>query len=125
MTVVAANVRGMVVRPTERWRDDSSLPMAGDPACLPLIDEAMQVFETGLAGLDTPSDEQVFELIKQVVRALNTIDAERGGNFDTVDREVLCEYIREALTEAGFDVEALAERRGIGSHEITDEWRDW
>lgn len=124
MTVAAATVRGMVVRPTVHWRDGSAR-MAGEPECLPLIDEAMQAFETGLAELDAPADEQVLELIEQVVLALNTIDAEHGGHFDDIDQELLLTYIYDALAEARIDVGGLAARRGIEPFEITDRWRDW
>jgi molybdate-binding protein len=57
-----------------------------------------------------------------VVVALNEAD---GGEIETTTREDLCEYIDEALTDAGVDVEALTRRRGLDSSELTDEWRDW
>ena len=38
-------------------------------------------------------------------------------------REELREYIEDVLADAGVDVEALLERRGLD--EAAGEWRDW
>ncbi|BFO15286.1 hypothetical protein SHKM778_16740 [Streptomyces sp. KM77-8] len=62
--------------------------------------------------------------------------ADRGGQIgraglvgveagDGHEREQLCEYIDQTLSEHGIDVAALAARRGIDRAEITDSWRDW
>jgi hypothetical protein len=115
----------MAIRPTERWREDSVIPADRSESLLVRIDEALQTFETEVAAFVGPSDEQIFGVVERVVLSLNTIDAEQGADFDTIDREEFCEYIDEALTEGGVDVEALAIRRGIDPAEITDEWRDW
>lgn len=116
----------MTIRPTQNWRTDTQLSIRRSTALLDRIDDALQAFETELTALDhTPSDEQVFEVIEHVVLALNVLDTEHGADFDTIDREELCEYIDESLIEAGIDVEALAARRGIDPAAITDQWRDW
>jgi hypothetical protein len=111
----------MATRPTHTWREDSWR----SASLLARIDGTLQAFETDLAALDDPSDEQVFAVIEGVVVALNTHHIDDDADFDTIDREELCEYIDETLTEAGIDVEALAERRGIDPAAITDRWRDW
>jgi hypothetical protein len=115
----------MTIRPSENWRTDPELSVLRSTAVLDSIDDALQAFETELAAFRHPSDDQVFDVVKHVVLALNDLDADHGAGFDTIDREELCEYIDDSLTEAGIDVEALAQRRGIDPSAITDEWRDW
>jgi hypothetical protein len=46
-----------------------------------------------------------------------------GHHIETMTREELSEYIEDALTEAGIDVDALLERRGVD--EAAGEWRGW
>jgi hypothetical protein len=41
----------------------------------------------------------------------------------TITREELSEYIEDVLADAGIDVEALLQRRGV--NEAAGEWRDW
>jgi hypothetical protein len=62
--------------------------------------------------------------IGQAVPDREHLDADHGAAFDTIDREELCEYSdeSESLTEAGIDFEAFAQRRGINSSAITDNW---
>ncbi|MEU6544663.1 hypothetical protein [Streptomyces sp. NPDC046859] len=135
----------MAMRPPENWRagiaEEARQLAAGtlDPECAGVAqlypesflrdtDEALQAFEQALGMLAEPSDEQVFDAIRQVVLRLNAIDEDShhgSAGYDTVDREELCEYIDQTLTEHGIDVAALAARRGIGRAEITDGWRDW
>jgi hypothetical protein len=65
------------------------------------------------------------EVIRRVVLALNRVDADHfDGDFATVEREYLCEYIDAAINASGVDLDALAERRLIDRAELTDEWRD-
>ena len=76
-----------------------------------------------LAGSD---DEQVFAVVERVVLALNAVnEAHDKCAFETDEREQLCLYIDEALAERGVDVAALTASRGLGRHELTDQWRDW
>ncbi|MFD8615383.1 hypothetical protein ACFV09_41965 [Streptomyces sp. NPDC059631] len=135
----------MAIRPPENWRagmaEEARELAAGtlDPECagmaelypeslLRATDEALQAFERDLGALGEPSDDQAFDTIKHVVLRLNAIDDgshSGGAGYDTGEREQLCEYIDETLTEHGVDVAALAARRGIGRADITDEWREW
>lgn len=76
-----------------------------------------------LAGGD---DERVFAVVRRVVLALNAVnEAHDECAFETDEREQLCIYIDEALTEQGVDVATLTARGGLGRHELTDQWRDW
>ncbi|MEV4001157.1 hypothetical protein [Actinomadura sp. NPDC049753] len=111
----------MITRPTESWRRLGTVP----GSFLERVDQALLAFEAELAALGVASDQAVMAAVEHVVVALNRIDGTDGHDFDTVDREELCEYIDGALAHTGIDVEALARRRGIDPAELTDEWRDW
>jgi hypothetical protein len=89
-------------------------------------DEALSVFESEVRALSDPSDEQVLGVVERVVLALNVVNNDhKGAAYETGEREVLCEYIDQALGEAGIDVAALAARRGLSRYSITDRWRRW
>ncbi|MEW2571772.1 hypothetical protein [Streptomyces sp. NPDC047070] len=138
----------MAIRPSTSWRarvDGEARELASgarDPSdafmsqlfpesLLSATEKALGAFESDVRGLrkdgDEDSDgERVFEAIKHVVLALNDINEEHGGaGYETQEREELCLYIDQTLTEHGIDVPALAARRGIDRTEITDDWRDW
>ena len=79
-----------------------------------------------MVGLREPDDQTVFDLVERTVAALNAVNKEHtGAGYETGEREQLCAYIDQALSESGIDVTALAARRGIGRYEITDQWRRW
>jgi hypothetical protein len=131
-----------VPRPTDEWRqyraDDDARRADGTlspeeaaaaglwpDSLIARTDAVLAAFEAE-ARTVPDSDEAVFGVIERVVVALNDVNAEHGGaGYETDERELLCAYIDEVLTEAGVDVAALAARRGIGRHEITDDWREW
>jgi hypothetical protein len=60
---------------------------------------------------------------ERVVVALNNIDSAFGHHIETMTRKELSEHIEDVLTEAGIDVDALLERRGVD--EAAGEWRGW
>lgn len=133
----------MVIRPSVRWRarvDEEARELAagtralGDAflselfpeSLLVATDKALCAFKSDVEALRDEDDEQVFEAIKSVVLVLNEINEEHdGAGYETEEREELCLYIDQILTEHGVDVPALAARRGIGRTEITNDWRDW
>ncbi|MFD9460337.1 hypothetical protein [Streptomyces sp. NPDC060027] len=133
----------MTERPSKRWRDgvaeearrlaagtltveDAFLADLYPVSLLDATDRALGAFESELGTLRTPSDDQVFGAVEQVVLALNAINDQHGGaGYETGEREELCHYIDQALTDRGIDVPSLTARSGLGRHEITDEWRDW
>jgi hypothetical protein len=89
-------------------------------------DEVLAGFETEVAAFTDPADDDVFAAVKHVVLALNDVNDEYdGAAYETDERELLCAYLEDTLTEAGIDVPALAAGRGLSRHEITDEWREW
>ncbi|MEV6614949.1 hypothetical protein AB0N31_14010 [Streptomyces sp. NPDC051051] len=133
----------MAIRPSVRWRarvdeeareltvgtrapSDAFLSELFPESLLAATDEALHAFESEVEALRDQDDEQVFDVIKSVVLALNEINEKHGGaGYETEEREELCLYIDQSLMEHGVDVPALAARRGIDRAEITDDWRDW
>ncbi|MFE2235921.1 hypothetical protein ACFXA4_25555 [Streptomyces sp. NPDC059442] len=133
----------MRTRPSARWRtrvdeeatevsagtlaaSDAFLAELFPESLLAATDRALLAFESDVRVLGALDDEQVFEAIKRVVLVLNEInEAHDGAGYETGEREELCLYIDQTLTEHGIDVPALASRRGIDRTEITDDWRDW
>ncbi|MQY32422.1 hypothetical protein SRB17_03700 [Streptomyces sp. RB17] len=93
---------------------------------LTATDAVLDTFEGELAGLGEASDEQVFAVVERVVLALNAVNKAHNGNaFETDEREELCDYIDQSLTEHGVDVVVLTARRGLGRYQLTDKWRKW
>lgn len=133
----------MAERPTTSWRHDIAEEAAEvaagmlDPECacmaglfperlLTATDAALDTFEDQLAGLGDADDEQVLAVVEHLVLALNTVDeAHNGSAFETDEREELCDYIDQSLTEHGVDVVALTARHGLGRYQLTDKWRKW
>jgi hypothetical protein len=133
----------MAVRPTDGWREgiaEEEREVASgklDPDCAvmarlfpePLLsrtDEVLSAFESDVSAFSDPSDEQVFGAVERVVLALNAInDDHNGAAYETGEREALCQYIDDALEEAGIDVEALTARHGLSRYAITNQWRRW
>ncbi|MEU9136263.1 hypothetical protein AB0D33_09895 [Streptomyces sp. NPDC048404] len=133
----------MAERPTTNWRrgiaEEAAELAAGtlDPDCACMVDlfpdellsatdAVLDAFEARLPTLAEGGDEQVFAVVQRVVLALNAVnEAHDECAFETDEREQLCLYIDEALTEQGVDVAALTTSRGLGRHELTDQWRDW
>lgn len=136
-------VRHMAIPPTDYWRqslaEEAQQTASGDldakdaflaelfpEAMLIRTDEVLQPFESDLAALISPTDNEIFAAIERVVLALNKVnDDYDSAAYETGEREQLCAYIEESLIETGIDVDALAGRQGLTRHEITDEWRDW
>ncbi|MFH8239840.1 hypothetical protein [Streptomyces sp. NPDC018321] len=133
----------MAERPTTSWRhgiaEEAAEIAAGtlDPECacmaglfpeelLTATDAVLDTFEDQLAGLGDADDGQVFAVVEHVVLALNAVDeAHNGSAFETDEREELCDYIDQSLTEHGIDVVALTARHGLGRYQLTDKWRKW
>ncbi|WP_189718102.1 hypothetical protein [Streptomyces phaeofaciens] len=133
----------MTERPTTSWRhgmaEEAEELAAGtlDPECacmaglfpdvlLTATDEVLDSFEGELPGLGEAGDEKVFAVVERVVLALNAVDeAHDGAAFETDEREELCDYIDQSLTEHGVDVVALTTRHGLGRYQLTDKWRKW
>ncbi|MFE4721733.1 hypothetical protein ACFRLW_36045 [Streptomyces sp. NPDC056728] len=89
-------------------------------------DSVLDSFEAELALPQDVSDGRVFDAVQRVVLALNAVnDEHNGAAYETDEREQLCHYIDESLTERGIDVVALASRHGLGRYQLTDRWRDW
>ncbi|MEU4476750.1 hypothetical protein AB0F68_01580 [Micromonospora sp. NPDC023966] len=94
-------------------------------AFIAAVDTALDAYEADVRSFSSPPDDKVFASVKRVVMALNAIDEEHGSRIETGEREELCEYIDDVLTDAGIDADGLTSRRNIDRAELTDEWRDW
>ncbi|MFD0315829.1 hypothetical protein [Streptomyces flavalbus] len=133
----------MAERPTESWRrgiaEEAAELAAGtleaECACmaelfpeelLRVTDEVLDAFEGALPGLGNASDEEVFAVVERVVLSLNAVNEAHGeAAFETDEREELCAYIDQSLSECGVDVVGLTARHGLGRYELTDRWREW
>ncbi|MGW1709846.1 hypothetical protein ACWCP8_31230 [Streptomyces sp. NPDC002206] len=105
--------------------DDAFMADLYPVSLLDATDEALGAFESTLGTLRTPSDDEVFAAVQRVVLDLNAInDQHDGAGYETGEREELCQYIDQALTDRGIDVPELTARCGLGRYEITDKWRD-
>lgn len=133
----------MSERPTTSWRKGIEKEQhelaAGtlDPDCacmaelfpeqlITSTDNVLDAFDANVSALQGATDERVFATVQRVVLALNAVNDEHGGAaYETDEREQLCHYIDEVLSEQGVDVVALTARHGLGRYELTDQWRDW
>lgn len=111
----------MIERLTDRWRketaqqeaaiaagtlspDEAYALTAFPPDSVAAVDAALQAYEQEIASLNPPADEAVWVAVERAVLALNRVD-------------------EEVLAEAGIDVKALLQRRGVD--EAAGRWRDW
>ncbi|ELP62674.1 hypothetical protein STRTUCAR8_05234 [Streptomyces turgidiscabies Car8] len=93
---------------------------------LTATDAVLDTFERELPGLAEAGDTEVLGVVERVVLALNAVnDAHNGSAYETDEREQLCDFIDQSLTEHSVDIVALAARHGLGRYQITDEWREW
>jgi hypothetical protein len=140
VSLAAVYAVAMVERLTHRWRretaeqqaaiaagtlspDEAYALSAFPPGFVAAVDAALEIYEQQIARLDPPTDEAVWVAVERVVLTLNGVDLEFGQHIETITAEELSEYIEDVLVEAGIDVEALLERRGVD--EAAGEWRDW
>lgn len=133
----------MAIRPTAVWREgvdeESRLVNSGElemewavaatlfsPELLLRTDEVLDTFEREVNGISEPSDEVVLAVIRNVVLSLNKVHEEfEEDAFATSERDLLCRYIDDVLSESGVDLDALASRQRVQRSEITDRWRTW
>jgi hypothetical protein len=130
-------------RPTEVWREaikeEAQLVAAGlleeDFAVtaslfprdlLTRFDAVLETFEQDVMAHRDGSDETILNCVRNMVFALNSLDHDYGGEaITTSERDLLCAYLDEVLTEVGLDVGAICRRRGVSRGELADEWRTW
>lgn len=134
--------RRMSVRPSQKWADavagearaveagtlspDEAYKTALYPlSVMAATDEVLVRFEVDLSALADLSDVVVLGLVERTVIALNAVNEELDHPYETVEREELCKFLDDALTEAGTDVGTLMRRQGRDRAELTDAWRDW
>ena len=132
----------MTERPTAQWRryleeQEASIaagtlnPESDDAFALRLypaaftadVDAALTEFEEDVDRAELARDEEVWRLIERVVVSLNSV-SERWELIETDEREELCQYIDDIMTE-GADLSALVARSRIARSEVTGQWREW
>ncbi|MEE1671157.1 hypothetical protein RCR19_37545 [Streptomyces sp. WAC07094] len=115
----------MAIRPSIAWRDEVARNPASEelyaPAMLRATEAALASFEEDARSVGGASDEPVLAAVERVVEQLNVIDEEHG-TYCTIEREDLCDYIDDVLTEQGVDVAALLARQDMA--ELTERWRE-
>ncbi|MGW3661200.1 hypothetical protein ACWD6R_38710 [Streptomyces sp. NPDC005151] len=116
----------MAIRPSKIWQNEVSRNTGAadlySAAMLDATDASLASFEDQARSLSNASDEQILTAVERVVLKLNAIDYEHGS-YCTIEREELCEYIDQVLTDQGIDVSGLAARNGMD--DLTGTWRDW
>jgi hypothetical protein len=137
---LAAYAVAMIERLTHQWRRETVEQQAAvaagtlspdeayaltffPPAFVDAVDAALAAYEQEIASLDPPTDEAVWLAVERVVVTLNGVDLAFDHHIETMTREELSEYIDAVLADAGIDVEALLQRRGVD--EAAGQWRDW
>ncbi|MEV7982782.1 hypothetical protein [Streptomyces sp. NPDC086519] len=89
-------------------------------------DAVLDTFESELPGLGEADVAQLFGVVERVVLALNAVnEAHDESGYETDEREQLCQFIDQSLTEHGVDIVALTARHGLGRYQLTDKWRKW
>ncbi|MFG2887755.1 hypothetical protein ACGFYV_36720 [Streptomyces sp. NPDC048297] len=115
----------MAERPTTNWRnrvaEEAEALAAGtlDPECacmaglfpeelLTSTDAVLDTFESELPGVGEADDAQIFGVVERVVLALNTVnEAHNACAYETDEREQLCQFIDQSLTEHGVAIDVL------------------
>jgi hypothetical protein len=138
--------RLMAIRPSAVWQqkvDEESAQIAAgtlspDRASAVIVwpeslraetDAALAAFEGELRALASPTDDEVFDVVKRLVLVLNEINErhESAGliGYETGERDELCWYIDASLEESGVDVAALEARHEIEPGMLIGAWRNW
>jgi hypothetical protein len=133
----------VAIRPTTSWREsiaEEARLVAEDPLeaefavmaklhpveAMERMDALFATFEGAISRPATSSDEQIMNAVRELVEALNVLHHQFADDLImTQARDEMCEYIDEALVDAGVDVDALCRRAGVQRDEFTDDWRHW
>ena len=83
-------------------------------------------FVSAIAKTDALNYESVMNSIKSLVEKLNEINDRFDGEvIETGEREQLCQYIEDVISESAIDLDQYAKNRECDKSEITDLWREW
>jgi hypothetical protein len=104
-----------IVRPTINWR--KQLIDGNDFFTEKAVRDSDKLLDDYSAALQSAKTESaIWDAIKQVVQAFDTLNIEHDYFIETVEREELAEYIQRAAEAAGL----------IYDGDVTEEWReDW
>jgi hypothetical protein len=108
--------------------DDASAAHLWSDQLIAGTDAVLAGFEAELGALVDPSDQDVLDVVRRAVLALNQVNYRVGDagliGYETEERNQLGRYFDDSLAESGIDVAALAARNDIPDGDITG-GRDW
>jgi hypothetical protein len=82
--------------------------------CASILDEYIDKL---LSYNGKATNEEIMECVKEVVLSLNELNKKTDENLiETMEREELCKFIRQAAQLAGLETDET---------DITEEWREW
>ena len=83
-------------------------------------------FAGAIAATNALDYDNVMNSIKSLVEKLNEINDKYNGEvIETGEREQLCQYIEDVISESAIDLDAYAKSMECDKNEITDLWREW
>ena len=108
--------------------DDASAAHLWSDQLIAGTDAVLAGFEAELGRLVAPSDQDVLDVVRRAVLALNQVNYRVGDagliGYETEERNELGRYFDDSLAGSGIDVAALAARNDIPDGDITG-GRDW
>ena len=128
---------------TETWREDKAEEkrefeageIAEDELCLDQLfpdqfiadtEPLLVEFAGAIAATNALDYDNVMNSIKSLVEKLNEINDKYNGEvIETGEREQLCQYIEDVISESAIDLDAYAKSMECDKNEITDLWREW
>ena len=128
---------------TQTWREDKAEEkrefevgeITEDDACLDQLFPDQFIADTELvliefAGAIAATEARDYgsvmhSIMSLVVKLNENNDKYDGEVIETGEREQLCQYIEDVISESTIDLEAYAKSRVCDKNEITDLWREW
>ena len=128
---------------TQTWREDKAEEkrefevgeITEDDVCLDQLFPDQFIADTELvliefAGAIAATEARDYgsvmhSIMSLVVKLNENNDKYDGEVIETGEREQLCQYIEDVISESTIDLEAYAKSRECDKNEITDLWREW
>ena len=128
---------------TQTWREDKAEEkrefevgeITEDDACLDQLFPDQFIADTELvliefAGAIAATEARDYgsvmrSIMSLVVKLNENNDKYDGEVIETGEREQLCQYIEDVISESTIDLEAYAKSGVCDKNEITDLWREW
>jgi hypothetical protein len=107
------------ILPTTAWRrrKDEGDELFTDKA-IDAVDTALKKYATTLIELTNEKKAPaIYNSIKKIVMALNSINDKHNGFIETMEREELCDFINTIVRMTGLEIEPTID--------LTEQWREW